>query len=354
MPDNLPEFSEQLLNWYYDHKRQLPWRETKSPYKVWLSEIILQQTRVDQGMPYYLNFVENYPDVHAPAAAPDDEVLKLWQGLGYYSRARNLHHTAKYISEELKGVFPQSYSELLKLKGVGPYTASAIASICFDQPRAVVDGNVFRVLARVFGMDADIGSTAGKKLFDELAQQLISQEKPGDYNQAIMEFGAVHCKPASPKCPDCIFSDKCEALKSDRVRELPVKLRKNKTRKRYISYLVLLAENDSTLLKKREEQDIWQQLYDFPSIESDKQLKALQVLDSKLLKELVEEDSLNGVFLHNEKPIVHKLSHQELHLNFWIVQVSGRPSSFLAAGEVGKYPVPVPVRNFLSEFEPFQ
>ena len=223
-------FSKRLKQWYLQNKRELPWRSTQDPYKIWLSEIIMQQTRVEQGLPYYLRFTEAYPNVHSLANAPEQEVLKLWQGLGYYSRARNLHTTAIRVSKELDGNFPDHYKELKTLKGVGDYTASAIASFCFNEPVAVVDGNVYRVLSRVFGVETPINSTQGIKEFKALAQELIDHKDPATFNQAIMEFGAIQCKPQNPLCETCPFNDVCLALKNDQIKELPVKIKKTKIR----------------------------------------------------------------------------------------------------------------------------
>ena len=224
-------FSNTLIYWYLQNKRDLPWRKTKNPYFIWLSEIILQQTRVNQGLDYYNKFITSFPTVFELAEASEESVLKLWQGLGYYSRARNLHYSARYIVNELNGIFPKSYNELLKLKGVGDYTASAIASICFNEPTAVVDGNVYRVLARYFGLNTTINSTKGIKEFKELAQQLIPTEKPDIYNQAIMEFGAVQCKPQNPDCNVCPLNTSCVALQKDQVTAFPVKEKKLKYKK---------------------------------------------------------------------------------------------------------------------------
>lgn len=262
--------SKQLIFWYLQNKRELPWRKTKDPYRVWLSEIMLQQTRVAQGLPYFLKFTEAFPTVFDLAKAEESEVLKLWQGLGYYSRARNLHFTAKYISEELEGVFPKSYKELLQLKGVGDYTASAIASICYDESFAVVDGNVYRVLSRYFGVATSINSTKGIKEFKELAQTVIDETQPGVYNQAIMDFGALHCKPQNPLCDECPLAESCVALANNSVKELPVKEKKIKIKKRYFNYLVPVTEDNQTVLEERVGKGIWQGLYQFPLVETKK------------------------------------------------------------------------------------
>ncbi|MBL4704506.1 MAG: A/G-specific adenine glycosylase, partial [Flavobacteriales bacterium] len=259
-------FNSKIISWYTVHKRDLPWRKTKNPYKIWLSEIILQQTRIDQGTSYYLKFEAHYPTINDLANASEDEVLKDWQGLGYYSRARNLHGTAKHIVNELGGEFPNTYQEILKLKGVGDYTASAIASFCFGESEAVVDGNVYRVLSRYFGIETPIDSGKGKKEFKQLANQLICTENPSTFNQGIMEFGALQCKPKSPDCSQCPFQSSCVAYAKDKVGLLPIKEKKLKQRNRFFDYFLFL-DNQQTILQQRTQKDIWQQLYEFPMIE---------------------------------------------------------------------------------------
>ena len=239
-------FSLKILLWYQKNKRNLPWRKTKDPYRIWLSEIILQQTRVAQGLPYYERFIERFPTVRDLANAQENEVLKLWQGLGYYSRARNLHATAKIVVKEYKGEFPKTYKGLLKLKGVGDYTASAIASICFDIPEPVVDGNVYRVLARYYGVDIPINSSKGTRYFKELARKVMNTEQIRDYNQAIMEFGAIQCAPKNPDCTGCPLNDGCLALQQNQIGELPKKINKTKVRNRYFNYLVVVDPKDRT------------------------------------------------------------------------------------------------------------
>ena len=253
-------FSNQLVFWYLQNKRDLPWRKTQNPYHIWLSEIILQQTRVDQGLNYYYKFIQNYPTVASLAAATQEEVLKLWQGLGYYSRARNLHETAKIVCSEFNENFPSTYDELISLKGIGDYTASAIASICFDKPTAVVDGNVYRFLARYFNIATPINRSDGIKEFKKLAQELIDVEKPGTHNQAMMEFGARICKPVNPDCENCVFNSSCLGLIEKTVKALPVKLKKIKVRRRYFNYLVIETPNNATFLHKRTK-GIWKNLY---------------------------------------------------------------------------------------------
>lgn len=260
-------FQQELISWYHQHQRSLPWRATSDPYVIWLSEVILQQTRVEQGLPYFNRFLENFPTVQAFAAATENEVLKLWQGLGYYSRGRNMLFTAKQVMESHNGNFPKQYEQLIQLKGIGEYTAAAISSFSNNEAKAVVDGNVFRVLARYFGIDMPINSTLGKKRFTELAQQLIEGQLPSLYNQAIMEFGALQCKPKSPNCGICPVQLGCEAYATGRVNELPVKLKKVKVRERWFNYFVV-RDQDTILVKQREAGDVWQQLYDFPLIET--------------------------------------------------------------------------------------
>ena len=261
-------FAKLLVSWYLDNRRPLPWRSTTDPYRIWLSEIILQQTRVDQGKPYYLSFVKSFPKVEDLASASEEEVLKLWQGLGYYSRARNLHASAKYVSNVLRGIFPSNYKDLLALKGVGDYTASAIASICYGEPVAVVDGNVYRVLSRIYGIDTPINSTEGVRQFKQLAQELLDKKDPATFNQGIMEFGATHCKPQNPLCDSCHFAAKCIAYNQNRIAELPVKLKKQKVKSRHFNYLVFISDKGETILEQRKGKGIWEGLYECPLVET--------------------------------------------------------------------------------------
>ncbi|OAB80018.1 A/G-specific adenine glycosylase [Cochleicola gelatinilyticus] len=353
MNENAPFFSNKLISWYLENKRELPWRGTKDPYFIWLSEIMLQQTRVAQGMPYYFKFTETFPTVFDLAAASEAEVLKLWQGLGYYSRARNLHTTAKYIAYELNGRFPSTYKDLVALKGVGDYTASAIASICFSLPHAVVDGNVYRVLARVFGITTPINVSKGIKDFKVLAQKLLEESNPGTYNQAIMEFGARFCVPQNPECSRCIFKDECVAYNNGSVKEIPVKLKKVKVKKRFFNYLVFLSPDNTTQLIQRTQKGIWQQLYEFPLVETEKEV-SLDVLKKETgFKTLVAGIQLQSVVLYKEDSVIHKLSHQHLYTRFWIVSVSEVKKNRVPISEIRDYPVPVLIQNFISEFSAF-
>ncbi|AVR44507.1 A/G-specific adenine glycosylase [Christiangramia fulva] len=345
------QFSKLLTVWYLGNKRDLPWRKTRDPYKIWLSEIMLQQTRIEQGLPYYLKFIKAFPTVFDLAAANSEQVLKLWQGLGYYSRARNLHSTAKYVAEELKGIFPDNYSDLKKLKGIGDYTASAIASICYDEPVAVVDGNVYRVLSRIFNIHTPINTTAGNKEFKKLAEELLDKNDPATFNQALMEFGALHCKPQNPACPVCPFKDYCLALQKQLITELPVKIKKSKVKKRYFNYLVFNFQNDQTHLEQRRGKGIWRGLYQFPLIESEKLLKEKELISSEDFQEKVSSESFSLKKFHSS-PVVHKLSHQHLFTQFWVVKFEEKSADGISFKEIKQYPVPVLIENFLNDFLP--
>jgi A/G-specific adenine glycosylase len=341
-------FSKVLIDWYLINKRELPWRRVNDPYRIWLSEIMLQQTRIEQGMPYYLRFTAAFPSVFELAAAPQQKVLKLWQGLGYYSRARNLHETAKVVTEELNGIFPKSYKELKKLKGVGDYTAAAIASICYNEPVAVVDGNVYRVLSRFFDVDTPINSTAGNKEFKALASELLDENEPANFNQALMEFGALQCKPRNPLCESCPLSAGCLALKKNKIKELPVKLKKTKVRKRYFNYLVLVSKENETLLQQRTGKGIWHGLYEFPLIETEKPLKPGVSPSAEKIGELIGTKDYS-LELHNELPVVHKLSHQHIYTQFWWVKTENLGQEAISLKNIKEYPVPVLIAKFLEE-----
>ncbi|MBL7873313.1 MAG: A/G-specific adenine glycosylase [Cyclobacteriaceae bacterium] len=344
-------FSKNIIGWYELNKRSLPWRTTQDPYKIWLSEIILQQTRIAQGLPYYKTFEKNFPDVESLAAAKPDKVLRLWQGLGYYSRARNLHACAKQLVKTLNGKFPSSFEELKKLPGIGDYTAAAIASISFREPVAVVDGNVFRVLARVFGIDLDIASSEGKKYFLKKANELIPTDMPDIFNQAVMEFGALHCTPQNPKCESCPFERSCVANVMDLQKLLPVKTPKQKIRKRYFNYVVV-NHRGKLLMRKRVAGDIWSGLYDFYLIETKKSIKPYALLkqEKKLDKLVIEEISV----LYK-----HILSHQHLITRFIKCSVKSpevlkplmneNTLKFYSIAQVEKLPKPILVNRFLKE-----
>ncbi|ARV15497.1 A/G-specific adenine glycosylase [Polaribacter sp. SA4-12] len=342
------KFSNILIYWYLQNNRELPWRSTKNAYFIWLSEIMLQQTRVAQGLSYYLKFTEAFPTVFDLAKADESTVLKMWQGLGYYSRARNLHFSAKLIANELKGEFPSTYNEIIKLKGIGDYTASAIASICFDEPTAVVDGNVYRVLSRYFGIKTPINSSAGIKEFKALAQSLIDKTQSGTFNQAIMDFGALHCKPQNPLCETCPFSDSCVALEKKLIKELPVKEKKIKVRKRYFNFLVIKTDDNKTILSERKGKGIWQGLYQFPLIESETTIDKEELISSEEFINLFPSETTLSLF--NKKEIVHKLSHQHLYTQFWIVETKNSSEVNINWNEIEKYPVPVLIANFLEAY----
>ncbi|MCK8479208.1 A/G-specific adenine glycosylase [Psychroserpens algicola] len=342
-------FTKILTHWYSVNKRSLPWRNTKNPYYIWLSEIIMQQTQIKQGLPYYEAFVTNYPTVFDLAQANEQDVLKLWQGLGYYSRARNLHASAKYIANELNGHFPTTYSDLLKLKGVGDYTASAIASICFNAPTAVVDGNVYRVLSRYFGIDTPINSTKGIKAFKTLATTLLDTKNPGDYNQAVMEFGATQCKPKNPDCTVCPLKNSCEALQQHRVDQLPVKLKKTKVTNKHFNFLVFISEDQRTLFEKRSEKGIWQNLYQFPLIESEDAILSEDFKTHPLVSRFF--DTIDFSYsLYNTETIIHKLSHQHLYTKFWIIEVKQLPEKGIPISKLKTYPTPILIGNFIDSF----
>ncbi|MGZ5242850.1 MAG: A/G-specific adenine glycosylase [Bacteroidia bacterium] len=333
-----------LLTWFSENKRPLPWRETRNPYHIWLSEIILQQTRVAQGLPYYQRFTQQYPAIQQLAAAPEQEVLKLWQGLGYYSRARNLHTTAKIISEKFSGTFPNTYKDLISLKGIGDYTAAAILSIAYNQPYAVLDGNVYRVLSRLFLIETPINAKQAKAIFQQQAQELLDEEQPGNFNEAMMEFGATICVPKNPLCHICPVQAYCEAFALGKVNELPKKLPSKKARNRYLNYLVI-RKDGGIYLKERKAGDIWQGLYDFPLVETE--------TDDMLL-----ETDLAGLHIYNLQKMLpvyktkHQLTHQTLHITFYELEAE-IPDDFhiyVPVEMLKDYPVPKPVEFFLQEY----
>jgi A/G-specific adenine glycosylase len=341
------DFSERILSWYQKNKRELPWRNTRDPYRIWLSEIIMQQTRVAQGLPYYLRFTERFPRIEDLAAASEEEVLKTWQGLGYYSRARNLHATARYVALENGGRFPSSYEGLLALKGVGPYTAAAIGSICYDLPRPVVDGNVYRVLGRYFGVELPINRGDGTRYFSALAEELLDRANPGTYNQALMEFGALQCVPQTPDCVSCPLSDSCAALATQKVSSLPVKLPKKEVRKRYFNYYMPVDPGSRTLLLRRDKRGIWEGLYEFPLIESESEQAGHRVGEELVSERYPELGQVKESVLVNPLPVVHKLSHQHLYVTFHILHLEEVLREGIPLSEMQAYPVPVLIANFM-------
>ncbi len=308
--------SEKLTAWYKVNKRDLPWRNISDPYKIWLSEIILQQTQVVQGLNYYLKFIENFPTVKDLADAPEDKVMRLWQGLGYYSRARNLHAAAKDIQKNHHGIFPKTYDEIKELKGVGDYTSAAIASFAFKLPYAVVDGNVYRVLSRLFNIETPINSSQGKKEFQLLANEILNTKKPDLHNSAIMEFGALFCKPQKPKCEECPLEANCLAFQNKTVQMLPVKINKTKIKNRYFNYIIFNYKQ-FVYLSKRNEKDIWQNLYEFYLIESSETINEETVLNNEELKEL----SANFILKNKSVLAKHILSHQHLYATFYELEI---------------------------------
>lgn len=336
-------FSKTLITWYLANKRDLPWRKTNNPYQIWLSEIMLQQTRVAQGLPYFLAFTETFPTVFDLAKADEEKVLKLWQGLGYYSRARNLHGTAKYISEELNGEFPNNYKDLLKLKGIGEYTAAAIASFSFNECVPVVDGNVYRVLSRYFDIETDIASSGAKKEFTQLASELIDSKNPALFNQAIMEFGALQCVPKSPNCDSCPLNNSCLALAKNKINQLPVKIKKLKIKNRFLNYLLVLDSSNKGIINKRTQKGIWHNLYELPLIETEEKEKE-EIIEYKI-KSLYED--INSITLLESESVIHKLSHQHLHITFWKVRTNTTFENGLDYENLKKYPFPIVLHNFL-------
>ena len=347
-------FAPKLIGWYRHQHRDLPWRHTRDPYFIWLSEVILQQTRVVQGLPYYLQFTEAYPTVFDLAAAPEQAVIRLWQGLGYYSRARNLHQTAQFIVNEMNGKFPTTYHKLLKLKGIGPYTAAAIASFAYDEAVAVVDGNVYRVLARIFGIATDITSTEGKKQFAELANELLDTAQPATYNQAIMEFGALQCAPISPDCLLCPFQADCVANATGQISKLPVKIKKTKVRERFFNYFVII-KNQKIALKQRTDRDIWQQLYDFCLVETPEKATSLDDLElSQALQNLLN----TGKITAPARSYSHILTHQRIEAQFWQIELTTNDQSTLpenlqwySPAEAEELPKPVLIASYWAQMQ---
>lgn len=342
-------FSEILINWYREHKRELPWRESSDPYLIWISEIILQQTRVVQGYDYFIRFIKRFPDVTSLAEADEDEVMKFWQGLGYYSRARNLHAAAR----SMNGVFPKTYPEVLALKGVGEYTAAAICSFAYNMPYAVVDGNVYRVLSRYLGIETPIDSTEGKELFASLAGEFLDKSRPAVYNQAIMDFGAIQCTPQNPACLFCPLAGSCMALSKSMVAQLPVKQHKTKTTERFLNYIYVRA-GACTFINKRTGNDIWKNLFELPLIET---------ASSVTEEELLALPEFIKLFDKEEVPVVrsicrnvkHVLSHRVLYANFYEVVLPEKTKSFssylkIKTNELEQYAVPKLIHAFLEKY----
>jgi A/G-specific adenine glycosylase len=337
-----------IRGWYKKNKRELPMRLTRDPYKIWISEIVMQQTRLEQGIPYYLRFIEAFPDVASLAAAPEDMVLKHWQGLGYYNRARNLQWSAKHIVEHLGGEMPGDFQGLMKLKGVGRYTAAAIASFCYDEPCAAVDGNVSRVIARLYGVEDAVDSTAGVKQIEALARELLDPDDPGMHNQAMIDFGAMQCIPHAPRCKPCPLAEGCMAYLTGKVDLLPVKTPKQRPEKRWFYFYIIIYKG-KVILSKRGEKDIWRSLYQFPVLESEKPLPGEELVSTLLPLPLVSRPlkvSLSG-------PVLHQLSHLTIHARFIHVEVSSLPTPLpsewmlIPLQNLDKYPVPRLISRYL-------
>ena len=333
-------FAVSLINWYKKNHRELPWRSTTDPYRIWVSEIILQQTRVNQGLPYFTKFIQRFKDLKSLANANEEEILKYWQGLGYYSRARNMHATAKFIYFNLGGSFPNNYTDLIKLKGIGDYTASAIASFSFNEKKAVVDGNVYRVLSRFFGVKEDINSKEGKEIIKDIAHQSIPDNEHSIYNQAIMEFGAMVCTPKSPKCHSCDLSEVCFAKKNNLTTSLPLKIRKQKVKTRFFNFIIFHCKNE-VLLAKRTQKDIWKHLYQFPLFETKEEIDdPLSRFDLK--------GELKGKHLKK-----HVLSHQLIMGTFWWINVNTLPTNNnyikVDVDDLDNFPVPKIIENYIKE-----
>ena len=333
-------FSNKLINWYNHNKRDLPWRKTKDPYKIWVSEIILQQTRIEFGIKYYNKFLKRYPDVKKLANSKEMALMKIWEGLGYYSRAINMLKTAKIVLNSFNGVFPLRYEELIQLPGIGDYTASAISSICNDELQVVVDGNVLRFLSRMHKIDLPIESIKTKKYFKKLGFKLIQDVKPGDFNQALMDYGSTICKPKKFDCNNCLFSSDCKAFNSNSVENYPVKKKKIKVKDRFLNYVVVVTNDNKTQIKKRDSSGIWKNLYEFPLIETKIETSA---------KQISKELDLNLKDLLSVKKINHRLSHQLLHITFFVYKVDYKLDDLVDINALASYPFPKPINKFISE-----
>ncbi|RHJ92412.1 A/G-specific adenine glycosylase [Parabacteroides bouchesdurhonensis] len=346
------ELSHILIEWYNENKRNLPWRNTNNPYVIWISEVILQQTRVIQGLDYFNRFIGRFPDVASLAAASEDEVLKYWQGLGYYSRARNLRMAAQDIMNRFGGTFPDVYQDILSLKGIGEYTAAAIASFSWNKPFPVVDGNVFRVLSRLYGMNVPIDTTEGKKQFSSLAGLIMDKSQAGVHNQAIMEFGALQCVPQNPDCLKCPLIHKCVANATNKIELLPVKQGKTKTRNRFFYYLYVTCKG-KTWLHRREEKDIWTGLYEFPLIETDRAMDFTELQQTKGFRRLFNDAGKLDISIGMEN-IKHVLSHQIIYATFYKIEIERetdalRNFSILSCEELEKYAVPRLIHIYLEK-----
>lgn len=349
---NRKQISKLLIEWYEINKRCLPWRETNDSYRIWISEVILQQTRVAQGLSYYLSFIDKFPTVEALAASSENEVLKAWQGLGYYTRARNLHKAAKDVVALYDSKMPETHKEILSLKGIGEYTAAAILSIAYNKGYAVVDGNVFRVLSRLFAIETPIDSSEGKKQFSKLAQELLDRDSPGKHNQAVMEFGALHCTPTQPLCDSCPLQHLCMARQINMQSEFPIKSKKIKVKNRYFHYFHIEYDG-STYLNKRLGDDIWKNMYEFPLIETEEATELSDLLVSSSFKELFGNSEIT--IRSSTKQIKHLLTHQHIYANFYVIEVQ-KSDAFLAEkfmriekSDISLYPISRLIHRYLEQ-----
>jgi A/G-specific adenine glycosylase len=345
--------SSTLKTWYLQNKRDLPWRNTCNPYHIWVSEVILQQTRIAQGLPYYEKFIGTFPDIEALAYTPEEKLLKIWQGLGYYSRARNLQKGARLIMDKYHGKLPGNYNDLLSVYGIGDYTASAIASIAFNLPHAVVDGNVSRVISRIYGVFEPINQQDGKRKIQDIANSILDNEEPGIHNQAVMEFGALLCTPLNPGCEVCPLKNSCFAFKNNKVKELPIKSPKMEVQQRYFYYLVIVSDNQ-VLIKKRSKNDIWRGLYEFPLIESKEKVSIEDFLEGNNFISKFSDTS----FIIKDQPVyyLHKLTHRSINTWFVNVNVEKFPDLLyntcdkVSIEKISDYPVSRLIHKYLENF----
>jgi A/G-specific adenine glycosylase len=344
--------STRLLNWYDHNKRDLPWRKTKDPYLIWVSEIILQQTKINQGIDYYFNFTNTFQSIDSLAKADIDEVLRIWQGLGYYSRARNMHFTAKFICQNLNSNFPETFNDLKKLKGIGDYTAAAIASFAFNESVPAIDGNVYRVLSRIFGIFQSTQTSSGKKVFFEKAAELIDPKNPASFNQAMMEFGALQCTPKNPDCSACIFKDSCFAYSKNFISDLPIKKQKVKKRDRFFYYIHIIYK-DNVFLEKRTDKDIWKLLYQFPLIETEEKSNIEELFNHNLWIDLFQDSNLKILSSTTKKK--HILSHQTIFAHFIKVEIDNLNNYIksnlikISSENLNKYGIPKLIDSYFKD-----
>ena len=343
---SIKNFTKKLLVWYDLNKRDLPWRNSINPYIIWVSEIILQQTRIEQGLPYFKKFINKYPNVFELSKANLDELMNVWQGLGYYSRAVNMYKSSKIIVQEFSGDFPVSYESLVKLPGIGDYTASAISSICNNECKIVVDGNVMRLFSRLFNLKKEVNSIGLKNQIKFIGDKLISKSKPGNFNQALMDFGSMICSPKNYKCGNCIFSKDCIAFKNNTIDFLPLKKAKVKIKTRYLNYLIGLSNNDKVKIIKRNKKDIWQGLYEFPLIETNHEIDLSQT--EKKFEKIGYFKAENVI---KKLTINHKLTHQNLHIYFWIFKTYFEDNNCIKINDLESYPFPKPLFEIISQIK---